>query len=318
MAADDHSPAKTLTVGCFTGLGDRLAALLSSAALAEATGRQLSVWWPRTVHCAAAFVELFQSPWPVVEVSEAEVRALPLFDMGDRRRRFDLLTARETDVAVRADGWLIEPERYPAHVPLRERCGQLLDELRPRPEILRRAEAFRATAFRSRMIGVHLRRADYQVFDARAAGSTPMALAATDRYLATWPDAGILLCTDDGGIDTFTGEAASPQGVQAAFRDRYGDRVVSPRPRSLDRREPEAIQDALVDLLLLRLTDCIIGTQGSSFSAMAAFGRPVPAIWCRSANPFLHLRPLWLWARGEAETEVVRRYYGRLVRQWLP
>lgn len=179
-------------------------------------------------------------------------------------------------------------------------------------------EAFRATAFRSRMIGVHLRRADYQVFDARAAGSTSMALAATDRYLATWPDAAILLCTDDGGIDTFTGEAAITQGVQAAFRDRYGDRLVTTQPRSLDRREPGAIQDALVDLLLLRLTDCIIGTQGSSFSAMAALGRPVPAMACRSPNPFLHLRPLWLWAKGEVRTEVVRRYYGRLVRQWLP
>jgi hypothetical protein len=305
-------------VGCFTGLGDRLAVLLSSAALAEATGRRLAVWWPRTVHCATAFAELFQSPWPVAEVAEAEVRALPLFDMGERRRRFDLLAAIETDVAVRADGWLIEPERYPAHAPLMARCGQLLDELRPRPEILRRAEAFRATAFRSRMIGVHLRRADYQVFDARAAGSTSMALAAVDRYLATWPDAGILLCTDDGGIDTFTGEAASTQGVEAAFLARYGERVVSTRPRSLDRREPEAIQDALLDLLLLRVTDCIIGTQGSSFSVMAAFGRPVPATWCRSPNPLLHLRPLWLWAKGDVRKEVVRRYYGRLLRQWLP
>lgn len=106
--------------------------------------------------------------------------------------------------------------------------------------------------------------------------------------------------------------------MQAAFLARYGDRVVTTRPRTLDRREPAAIQDALVDLLLLRVTDCIVGTQGSSFSVMAAFGRPVPAIWCRSPNPLLHLRPLWLWARGEARTEVVLRYYGRLVRQWLP
>ena len=74
----------------------------------------------------------------------------------------------------------------------------------------------------------------------------------------------------------------------------------------------------LGDLLLLRLTDCIIGTQGSSFSVMAAFGRPVPAIACRSANPLLQLWPLWLWARGEVRKDVVRRYFGRLLRQWLP
>jgi hypothetical protein len=305
-------------VGCFTGLADRLAVLLSSVALAEATGRRLSVWWPRTRHCAAAFGELFQSSWPVAEVPEGAVRALPLFDMGDRRRRCDLLGASEADLAIRADGWLIDARRFPAHQPLTERCGELLGDLQPLPEILRRVDAFRAAAFRERMIGVHLRRADYQVFDARAAGGTSMALAAVDRFLQSWPDAGILLCTDDGGTDTFTGEASDAQGVRAAFLARYGERAVATRPRSLDRREPVAIQDALVDLLLLRATDGVVGTRGSSFSEMATFGRSVPAVRCRSHNPFLHLRPLWLWARGRARTDVVRRYYGRLVRQWLP
>jgi hypothetical protein len=293
MAAADTTWAGTLTVGCFTGLADRLAALLSGASLAEATGRRLAVWWPRTVHCAATFSELFQSPWPVAEVPESEVRALPLFDLGVRRRRYDLLGAIEKDVAIRADGWLIDPQRYPAHQPLRQRCSQLLYELQPRPEIRHRVKEFQATAFRNRMIGVHLRRADYQTFDARAAGGTSVALAAADRFLAAWPDAGILLCTDDGGIDTFTGQAARTEGVRAA------------------------IQDALVDLLLLRATDCVIGTQGSSFSAMAAFGRQVPVIQCRSPNALFHLRPLWLWASGELRTDIVRRYYGRLVRQWL-
>jgi hypothetical protein len=308
--------AGTLTVGCFTGLADRLAVVLSGAALAEATGRRLTVWWPRTVHCGASFAELFQSPWPVAEVPEAEVRALPLFDMGDRRRQADLLGASEANVAVRAYGWMIDPKRYPAHQPLQQRCSELLDGLQPQPEILRRVQDFRATAFRGRMIGVHLRRADYLLFDARAAGGTSATLAAVDRLLARWPDAGVLLCTDDGGVDTFTGRNASPQGVAAAFLARFGERVVSTRPRSLNRSEPAAIRDALLDLLLLRATDAIVGTQGSSFSAMAAFGRAVPAVWCRSANPFLHLRPLWLLAGRKARWEAVRFYYGRLLRRW--
>jgi len=310
--------SRSLTVGCFTGLADRLTVLLSGAALAEATDRRLVVWWPRTVHCAATFGELFRSPWPVVEVPEPQVRALPLHDMRDRRRRRDLLSAAEDDLTVRADGWMIDPKKHPPHVPLLQRCSQLLAELQPLPEILDQAESFRSTAFRSRMVGVHLRRADYQFFDAPAAGSTARALAAVDRFLEDWPEAGVLLCSDDGGVDTFTGQASGVQGVHATFRARYGDRVVFNRPRSLDRGEPAAIQDALIDLLLLRATDAVVGTQGSSFSAMAAFGRAVPKAWCRSANPLLHLRPLWLWARGRARADAVRFYYGRLVRQWLP
>jgi len=316
-AAMSMSPPGVLTVGCFTGLADRLTVLLSGVALAEATNRRLVVWWPRTVHCAATFGELFSSPWPVIEVPEPQVRALPLHDMRDRHRQRDLLTAEEVDLAVRADGWMLDAKNHPAHVPLVERCSQLLAELQPLSEIFERVESFRSTAFRSRMVGVHLRRADYQLFDAPAAGGTKRAIAAVDRFLEGWPEAGVLLCSDDGGTDTFTGQATSAQGVQATFRARYGERVVFNRPRSLDRREPVAIQDALVDLLLLRATDAVVGTQGSTFSAMAAFGRNVPTTWCRSANPLLHLRPLWLWARGRARADAVRFYYGRLVRQWL-
>ena len=54
--------------------------------------------------------------------------------------------------------------------------------------------------------------------------------------------------------------------------------VVTPKPRSLDRHTPEAIEDALIDLWLLRSTDFFVGTVGSSFSEMAMFGRAVPAI----------------------------------------
>jgi len=317
-SAQDRLTERSLTVGCFTGLADRLTVLLSGAALAEATDRRLAVRWPRTVHCGAAFGELFRSPWPVLEVSESRVRSLPLHDMRDRRRRRDLLTATEKDLAVRADGWMIDSEHYPAHVQLEQRCSELLAELKPLPEILDRVESFRCSAFRGRMVGVHLRRADYQLFDAPAAGSTRQVLVAVDGFLEDWPEARVLLCSDDGGIDTFTGQTCVAQGVHASFRARYGERVVFTQPRSLDRADPAAIQDALVDLLLLRATDAVVGTQGSSFSAMAAFGRAVPTAWCRSANPMLHLHPLWLWLRGRARADAVRFYYGRLVRRWLP
>jgi hypothetical protein len=51
-------------------------------------------------------------------------------------------------------------------------------------------------------------------------------------------------------------------------------------PRSLDRQTPEAVQDALVDLWLLRSTDYFVGTYRSSFSEMAVVGRSIPHILC--------------------------------------
>ena len=97
--------------------------------------------------------------------------------------------------------------------------------------------------------------------------------------LESTPEAGILLCSDDGALDPWTGQVKN-EGVREQFTRRYGDRVVSTQPRTLDRKRPEAVQDALIDLLLLRLTDAFIGTRFSTFSELAIFGRSVPRVLC--------------------------------------
>jgi hypothetical protein len=54
--------------------------------------------------------------------------------------------------------------------------------------------------------------------------------------------------------------------------------VVWRAPRSLDRAQKQAIQDAVVDLWLLRSTDAFVGTLDSTFSELAAYGRHVPTL----------------------------------------
>jgi hypothetical protein len=83
------------------------------------------------------------------------------------------------------------------------------------------------------------------------------------------------LCTDDGALDRGT---SLPEGVTRLFVARYGARMVSTVPRSLDRHSVESIQDALVDLQLLRVAQMVVGTTDSSFSRLAAFGRNVPCV----------------------------------------
>ena len=61
--------------------------------------------------------------------------------------------------------------------------------------------------------------------------------------------------------------------------------MVSIAPRSLDRGRSEAVQDALIDLLLLRQTQAIVGTADSSFSEMAMFGRSIPKVLCHADAP---------------------------------
>ncbi|PDV97783.1 hypothetical protein A9Q02_22440 [Candidatus Chloroploca asiatica] len=195
-----------------------------------------------------------------------------------------------------------------------QRCAELLQEMQPTKELQARVEAFQDDSFRSRMIGVHLRRGDMHLLYPASAANTLAAMAAVDTYLAQEPEAGILLCTDDGAIHQRTGRPLPSEGVQAKFLARYGERVVFTIPRSLDRRDPAAIQDALVDLWLLRQTDYVVGTIGSSFSGMAVLGRSVPVTLCQSQHPLRHVLPLRSWLRGERPLKWLARYYWRLIR----
>ena len=265
----------TLAVFCPLGLSNRLRVLLSGMALAEASGRQFRMLWPITPACAAPFAELFENKWPVETVDAMAVADLPYIS-GWFGLLPDLLTTDEPDLVVGHPGWLIRPGEFPHHDSLMTRCGDLFNELQPVSAVQQRVDVFRQRHFRPTVIGVHLRRGDLLRQRPDAAGNTAEAVAAVDHFLAEYPDAGILFCTDDGAVDPRTGRSSRREGIQETFGFRYGHRVVWTSPRSLDRRAPEAIQDALVDLWLLRTTDCFVGTEGSTFSELVVFAREIP------------------------------------------
>ncbi|WP_129677468.1 hypothetical protein [Candidatus Chloroploca sp. Khr17] len=306
-------PLRTLMVASTAGLCNRLRVLLSGMALAEATGREFTMFWPRTKDCAAGFAELFANPWPVYDVTDEEW-ANRRHTFSRERVRYNLLTTDVPQISLWTSHSLLMPQRFPAHKDLQHRMGELLALMQPIETIIARVEAFQTEAFRTRMIGVHLRRGDFRVFEPIIADNTATAMRAVDAYLAQAPDAGILLCTDDGALNQYSGKAVPTEGVRARFVQRYGERVVATTPRSLDRREPIAIHDALVDLWLLRQTDYFVGTVGSSFSGMAVLGRSVPVTMCQLQHPLRNLLPLRYWLRGERPLKWLVRYYWKLIR----
>jgi hypothetical protein len=268
---------RTLTVRCGAGLGNRLMVLLSGLALSEASDRKFQMLWPLTPHCAAPFSDLFATPWPV-ETSDTRLEADGSSVINFAHEKKDLLSTKEAHLRVRSYEWLILPYRYPAHAKLTTRCQELFATLEPTASILQPVEEFRQRHFRSHMIGVHLRRGDKLLYSLHDVKNTDLAVAEVDRFLDAYPDAGILLCTDDGAPDPRTLQPTHREGVREIFQQRYGTRVVSPIPRTLDRSTPEAIQDALVDLWLLRATNSFVASGNSSFSSFVIYGRDVPYV----------------------------------------
>lgn len=308
-----ESDVRTLTVACTAGLCNRLRVLLSGMVLAEASGRQFTMVWPHSVDCAATFTELFTGPWPVQSITAVEWANLRHAASRERVRN-DPLTQDTHHLNFWTSQSLLMPKRFPAHRPLRGRMGELLTVMQPTDDILTRVDEFQTGSFRSQMIGVHLRRGDLRLFEPVHTDNLRAAMHSVDAYLAQCPDAGVLLCTDDGAPNQYSGTSLPTEGLRASFMQRYGKRVVFTTPRSLNRREPTAIQDALVDLWLLRKTHYFVGTVGSSFSDTAVMGRSVPVSWCQSQHSLRHLVPLRSWLRRERPLKWLAHYYWRIIR----
>jgi len=262
-----------LFVFCPSGLSNRLKVLVSGKTLAEAAGRQFTMLWKPSTPCNSGFSALFENDWNVVATEKADLPALQIIPQFVEPP--DLFSRKEKNLYVSSTDWLLYPYIYPWHMPLLKRCEEIFAALQPVPALQKRLASFREDNFRGQMIGVHLRRGDFHQYRPDAIKNTPKALALVDHLLDSIPDVGILLCTDDGAPNP-NGKVNPPDGVLEQFQKRYGSRLVTTRPVSLDRKTPEAIRDALVDLWLLRSVDFFIGTRGSSFSGLAVYGRDIP------------------------------------------
>lgn len=269
----------TLTVTCITGLCNRLRVLLSGKALAEASGREFAMVWKRDEPCGALFDELFCNAWNVRgDVGFDAARGLNLEGVVPSEMP-DLLESTSPALSVRHWGWLINAERFPSHVPLEKRCQELIAELELLTVLSAQVKNFRSEFFRPQMIGVHLRLGDRAASNPHLKPSIPTVMTHVDKFLDRAPHAGILLCSDDGAPEPYTGAATPVTNAAAGFVKRYGKRVVMTKPLTLDRRSAAAIQAALVDLYLLRATDFFVGTFFSAFSEFVVYGRDVPSVF---------------------------------------
>lgn len=305
---------RSLTVVCIGGLCNRLRILFSGMSIAEASGRRFAMVWPRSEHCGATFDELFENPWPVYAEDPAPEVELTIKIGTLTKDRPDFLTSPVQHLKVQSGYWILFPALYPQHAALEPRCVELMQQLTPIAPLRQAVADFQATYFRPNMIGVHLRRGDLTLVRPDKADNTRGVLKAIDRRLAITPDAGILLCSDDGAVSPL-GRSTRAEGVHELFRKRYGKRVVWNPPRTLDRSDSRSVQDALIDLWLLRSTDYFIGTDGSSFSDFVYYARDVPHVLIGSTSwRFLLMRTLArVTGLAALARVVVRLRYGKRI-----
>jgi hypothetical protein len=239
------------------GLANRLLALVSGIQVAEATGRQLAMYWhPRHKACSCPFDRLFTNV--IDPVSPQEIRGadqvINLLKKPKPPKQISVSQAETVSVIGCGGFWLAD------HPP---RIREYLNRLQPLPWIQGEVGGVwrKSRGSSSRVVGLHIRATDHR--KARRISTPGKFLKATEELIAQDPSVRFLVCTDE------------PK-VELQLHKTLGDRMFSAKKRAYDRTQRIAIEDALVDLLLLARTESILGSIASTYSRVASIWGQAP------------------------------------------
>ena len=260
------------------GLCNRLRALDSAIAFAEENSIRLSVVWILGPSCNCRFSDLFMIPKKVCKLFEPVVGPL------------EFLLRRIVDVCC-----VVLPDYFVDLWRIKELRSELGSDCRGIGDYLRRSAGDHSIFLHSysrfyyssssapfssfvpkkpiqdvidgygveNMIGVHIRRTDNQrsIINAPFEKFVQYMQAEIDADC----DAMFFLATDDPKIEI-------------ALKHRFPRRIVTHVKKSLDRNNPIAIRDAVVDLYCLSNCRKLLGTYWSSFSETASQIRGIDII----------------------------------------
>lgn len=254
------------------GLGNRLRAIGSAAAIAEKTDRELVVVWQPDAHCDCRFSDLFDYDGAVIEESfpgEAAARGCHLYNY------MEVEEGARKDAEIRDSGGdLYLRSAYVLNSPLSswENENRFLRALSP-------VDAVRAMVAGVRTpndVSAHVRMAgggayEHLAYESAAGNWTEEGHA----QIAHWREKShfshfmkrLDMLSADGRADRIFLAADAPE-TYAAFQACYGDRLAM-LGREIYDRSAEQLLYALADALLLGSAPRLLGSTWSSFSELA-------------------------------------------------
>ena len=230
-----------LVVELHAGLGNRLKALVSGMCAAEDLGKDLRAVWGTSAECGAKFTDLFDlsgTPLPARVYVHEMLQAGYTQHTVETEEQWDSVKDVKTVIYTKSGARFHKANdaRFVAH----------LQSLKPQAALA----AAVTTAFveATNIVGVHLRRTEYT-----AAAPTSAFVAAMNAFDASTK----FFVASDSDIDRLTLEAAFPGRIITVAK-------------TLARGNKEGMEDALKDFVGLSKCSEVLGSEGSSFSEMAA------------------------------------------------
>lgn len=258
-----HRPKSILTVMPQSGLANRMLVLSSAFAFSRKYGHRVEVIWCRNKNLNCRFDELFD--WPADLGCLRELDQTTFFGKV-YRRGLDWYLSLTNDVFLHSKNLSARFESDPGL----ERLGTTVKRIYARTNwrFFEQADPFsffvpvaslrdiivERTAGFVDVVGVHIRRSDHS--HAIQFSPTIAFVELMRREIEVNRATRFFLATD------------SPE-TETMLRREFPGRIISREKTSLNRNDPSAIQDALVDLYCLSRTRKLIGSFRSTFSEAA-------------------------------------------------
>lgn len=239
------------------GLCNRMRAIAGASKLAKLQEKKLIVLWTRDASLNAHFEDIFANfPYKVIDIPLNSIIYKIILHVLKDVFRFRILD----DEWINTNARRIEYAKWKDEVKNKNLliCADrdiFLDEDYSFFKVNKNILRYNQISNLSSMIGVHIRRVDNEM--SIRMSPTSLFIKKIEYELGRNPDATFYLATDD-------------HQEEKKIKDIFGDRIIIYQKRSLDRNDPIAIFDAVIDLYNLAHCKKIYGSYYSSFSDIAA------------------------------------------------
>ncbi len=243
------------------GIASRIKCLISLWRLSDKFDAKLYVYWKRNNVCGAEFNQLFENKFHLISKGELETLSKEDCIISETWRLLtfpDEIPDNFAEVYPTKRGNNIDFEFNKIPIYVRENILFYINRLKPIKVISSIVDKFTEKYDVSNLIGVHIRRGDFLDGKDGLGKVSPTAKFIEKIHEVLWinPSSRFFLCTDC-------------QQTEDKLKNEFGDKIIIYPKKSLDRASILAIQQGLVDLLLLSKTKHIIGTYFSTFTELA-------------------------------------------------
>ena len=265
-------PRAKLYIDAQHGLGNRLRAIASGAAIAQATDRELIIIWEPDSHCECDFGDLFDYEGAVMARGFADMTATCGIEFvtymeleGNSRKDKPIYLSEGVDFYARTAYVLNSPDTN------HQAENDFLKRLKPVEAVLDLVSSVRSP----NDVAVHVRMAGGDGFEHLPYEAPSNWKKSSHKKVTRWRRkshfsnfmARIDQLTNEGRAERIF-LAADQADTYDQFRKRYGNRVAF-LPRKLYDRSTEQLTYALADALLLGRAPLLLGSTWSSFSELA-------------------------------------------------